>query len=75
MNYLLTEKSLLSKIEGNLGEDDYKEPLSILLDSLTNEANLNLIGKVALRYQISSHLQIRSKTVSYTHLRAHETLR
>ncbi len=65
MNYLLTEKSLLSKIEGNLGEDDYKEPLSILLDSLSNEAKLNLIGKVALRYQISSHLQIRSKIFEF----------
>ena len=65
MNYLLTEKSLLNKIEGNLGEEDYKEPLSILLDSLTNEANLNLIGKVALRYQISSHLKIRSKIFEF----------
>ena len=65
MNYLLTEKSLLSKIEGNLGEDDYKEPLSILLDSLNNEANLSLIGKIALRYQISSHLKIRSKIFEF----------
>jgi len=65
VNYLLTEKSLLSKIEGNLGEDDYKEPLSILLDSLNNEANLSLIGKIALRYQISSHLKIRSKIFEF----------
>ena len=69
MNYLLTEKSLLSKIEGNLGEDDYKEPLSILLDSLNNEANLSLIGKIALRYQISTHLKIRSKIFEFVNNR------
>ena len=65
MNYLLSEKSLLSKIQGNLGEEDYKEPLSVLLDSLINEANLNLIGKIALRYQISNHLKIRSKIFEF----------
>ena len=65
MNYLLSEKSLLSKFKGNLGEDDYKEPLSILLDSLNNEANLSLIGKTALRYQIKSHLKIRSKIFEF----------
>ena len=65
MNYLLSEKSLLSKIQGNLGEEDYKEPLSVLLDSLINEANLNLIGKIALRYQISTHLKIRSKIFEF----------
>jgi len=65
VNYLLSEKSLLSKFKGNLGEDDYKEPLSILLDSLNNEANLSLIGKTALRYQIKSHLKIRSKIFEF----------
>ena len=45
MKYLLSEKSLLSNFKGNLGEDDYKEPLSFLLDSLNQEAKLNLIGK------------------------------
>jgi hypothetical protein len=65
VNYLLSEKSLLSKFKGNLGEDDYKEPLSMLLDSLNNEANLSLIGKTALRYQIKSHLKIRSKIFEF----------
>ena len=65
MNYLLSEKSLLSKFKGNLGEDDYKEPLTMLLDSLNNEANLNLTGKIALRYQITSHLKIRSKIFEF----------
>ena len=60
MNYLLSEKSLLSKFKGNLGEDDYKEPLSMLLDSLNNEANLSLIGKTAFligRRAGASHIQ------------------
>ena len=65
MNYLLSEKSLLSKFKGNLGEDDYKEPLAMLLDSLNSEANLSLTGKMALRYQITSHLKIRSKIFEF----------
>ena len=65
MNYLLSEKSLLSKFKGNLGEDDYKEPLTMLLDSLNSEANLSLTGKMALRYQITSHLKIRSKIFEF----------
>lgn len=65
VNYLLSERSILNKVERNLGEEDYKEPLSILLDSLNNEANLSLIGKIALRYQISSHLKIRSKIFEF----------
>ena len=69
MNYLLSEKSLLSKIQGSLGEEDYKEPLAVLLDSLNNEANLSLIGKIALRYQISSHLKIRSKIFEFVNNR------
>ena len=65
MKYLLSEKSLLRNFKGNLGEDDYREPLSLLLDSLNQEAKLNLIGKFALRYQISSHLKIRSKIFEF----------
>ena len=65
MNYLLSEKSLLSKIKGNLGEDDYREPLSLLMDSLNHEAKLSLIGKIALRYQISNHLKTRSKIFEF----------
>ena len=65
MKYLLSEKSLLSNFKGNLGEDDYREPLSFLLDSLNQEAKLNLIGKFALRYQIYNHLKIRSKIFEF----------
>ena len=65
MNYLLSEKALLRKVDGNLGEDDYKEPLSVLVDSLNNEANLSLTGKIALKYQITNHLKIRSKIYEF----------
>ena len=65
MKYLLSEKSFLTNFKGNLGEDDYREPLSLLLDALNQEAKLNLIGKFALRYQISNHLKIRSKIFEF----------
>ena len=65
MNYLLSEQSILNKVEGDLGEDDYKEPLSILIDSLSNEASLNTLGKLALRFQIVNHLRIRSRIYKF----------
>ena len=65
MNHLLSEESILNKVEGDLGEDDYKEPLSILIDSLRNEASLNILGRLALRFQIVNHLRIRSRIYKF----------
>ena len=65
MQNFISEKSILNSVKGNLGGDDYKEPLSILIESLNHEANLNTIGRIALKYQISSHLKIRSKIFSF----------
>ena len=41
MDNSLNINNILSSIRGNLGEDDYLEPLEILIDSLNKEANLS----------------------------------
>ena len=65
MQNFISEKSILKSVKGSLGGEDYKEPLTVLIESLNHEANLNAIGRIALKYQISSHLKIRAKIFSY----------
>ena len=64
---MLLEKQriLYSYDKKNLGGDDYQVPLDMLLNSLVNEADLSLFGKIAVRYQISKHLKIRSQISDY----------
>jgi hypothetical protein len=61
MKDLLGLQSILDSVTGDLGEDDYLEPLKILLDALRNEAQLSFFGKLGARYQITNHLQTRAK--------------
>ena len=61
MKDLLDLQSILDSVTGDLGEDDYLEPLKILLDALRNEAQLSFFGKLGARYQITNHLQTRAK--------------
>ena len=58
MSNLLNPEKLLQSLNLNLGEDDYEEPLNILIDSVNSEANLNYFGKLAFEYQIKKHLKI-----------------
>jgi hypothetical protein len=60
MSFILSKNSILKSINGELGEDDYKEPLETLLTSFKQEAKLSLLGKIAVRYQLSNHLQTRA---------------
>ena len=50
MNNLLNADKLLGSLNVDLGEDDYEEPLNILIDSLNKEANLTYLGKLASEY-------------------------
>ena len=61
MSNLLNAEKLLQSLNLDLGEDDYEEPLNILIESVNNEANLNYFGKLAFEYQIKKHLKIRSQ--------------
>ena len=53
-NHLNADK-LLQSLSLDLGEDDYEEPLHILIKSLNEEANLTYFGKLACEYQIKKH--------------------
>ena len=61
MDNLLNADKLLGSLNVDLGEDDYEEPLNILIDSLNKEANLTYLGKLASEYQIKKHLTVRGQ--------------
>ena len=43
MSNLLDASKLLQSLNIDLGEDDYEEPLNILIESLNEEANLRTL--------------------------------
>jgi len=61
MGNLLNADKLLQSLSLDLGENDYEEPLNVLIESLNNEANLTYFGKLAFEYQIKKHLTIRGQ--------------
>jgi len=58
---LLTVDSVLKNIDQPLGEEDFLEPLELLLSDLKNEANLNTFGSIGIRQNIINKLQERAK--------------
>lgn len=65
MKNKLNVKDILDSIKGDLGEEDYLEPLEILVDSLNEEANLSYFGTLGSKFQISNHLKTRAKIYDY----------
>ena len=63
---MLEIKDINLKFGDSLGEEDYIEPLTILLDSLKKEANLNLYGRLGVKYQIKHQLRMRSSLYAYS---------
>jgi hypothetical protein len=51
-------KKILNGLENNLGEDDYIEPLNILVNSL-NKNKLNFFGELAFKHQLKKRLKVR----------------
>ena len=49
---------ILKGLENNLGEDDYIEPLNILVNSL-NKNKLNFFGELAFKHQLKRRLKTR----------------
>jgi len=60
MDSLINENLALLGTKENLGEEDYLEPLHILIKSLKEEANLTLFGSLAVIYLLNSQLKTRS---------------
>ena len=52
---------MLKGLEGKLGEDDYSEPLEILINSANENNKFNSFGLIAFKNQLKDRLKVRSK--------------
>ena len=57
--------NMLSGLEGKLGEDDYTEPLEILINSANKNNEFNFFGSIAFKNQLKDRLRMRSKLYSF----------
>lgn len=55
----VTVNKMLGNLEGQLGEDDYTEPLNILINSANKNNIFNLFGSVAFNNQLKDRLMVR----------------
>jgi len=64
--YLLIDlDSVLNKVSLPLGEDDFKEPLTILLEDYLKESNLNRLGSTTFENGIREKLNARAKLLEF----------
>ncbi len=59
MGQQFTVKSMLRGLDGKLGEDDYIEPLEILVDSINKNNKFNIFGRIAFNHQLKNRLKMR----------------
>ncbi len=57
----MTVQRMLGKLEGQLGEDDYTEPLNILIDSANKNNKFNFFGSIAFENQLKDRLKVRKE--------------
>ena len=57
----ITVEKMLGGLEGQLGEDDYSEPLEILINSANKNNQFNVFGAFAFKNQLKDRLQARKK--------------
>jgi len=57
--------NMLGSLDGNLGEDDYSEPLEILVNSANKNNEFNLFGSIAFKNQLKDRLKMRSKLYEF----------
>ena len=57
----VTVEKMLGDLKGYLGEDDYSEPLNILIDSANKHNRFNLFGSIAFKNQLKDRLKVRSE--------------
>ena len=56
----VTAEKMLGGLKDCLGEDDYTEPLNILIDSANRHNKFNLFGSIAFKNQLKDRLKVRS---------------
>ena len=52
--------SMLKGLHGKLGDEDYIEPLEILINSLNKHNKFNRFGKIAFNHQLKNRLKMRT---------------
>ena len=57
--------TILNRISGPLGEDDFMEPLSILLSDYKNASKFNAVGQFSMHQTVLSQLKNRSKLYQF----------
>ncbi len=57
----ITVQRMLGNLEGQIGEDDYTEPLNILIDSANKNNKFNLFGSIAFKNQLKDRLKVRKE--------------
>jgi len=61
----ITVEKMLGGLEGQLGEDDYSEPLEILINSANKNNQFNVFGAFAFKNQLKDRLQARKKIYDF----------
>ena len=56
---MIDKSKILGAFELENSQADFFQAFNILIDSLNEEANLNLVGRKAVEYQIKQHLRNR----------------
>ena len=62
----VTIQKMLGNLEGQLGEDDYTEPLNILINSANKNNKFNLFGSIAFKNQLKDRLKVRKEIYKLT---------
>ena len=57
---------MIGNLDGYLGEDDYSQPLEILINSANKNNKFNLFGAFAFKNQLKDRLKMRSKLHNFT---------
>ena len=57
----ITAQKMLGGLEGQLGEDDYTEPLNILIDSAKKNNTFNFFGSIAFKNQLKDRFKVRKE--------------
>jgi hypothetical protein len=57
----ITAQKMLGGLEGQLGEDDYTEPLNILVDSAKKNNTFNFFGSIAFKNQLKDRFKVRKE--------------
>ena len=56
---------MIGSLDGHLGEDDYSEPLEILINSANKNNKFNIFGAFAFKNQLKDRLKMRSKLYNF----------